>query len=223
MRFDRGREPAHRLERQRLRQPAAQPFGKRLEAAAEAEAAVGKRSDLGRIFFVAERTAKEQRQRNHADGRDVRSPIEQRRVDGDWQHDVQLFPVPLRRILQLRQRSAEHVLDDRHLARGRDDDAIGGEGAVARVWRVLVQFRHRRDDLPDETERRVDVERQQVLLGNRQHPRQPHAVDVARDERQARRVADLFQFVHAGQRLAAHVREPVDALAHQEFKRGDPR
>ena len=115
------------------------------------------------------------------------------------------------------------MLDDRDRAGGPDDDALGGQRAVARVGRVLVQLRHAGEDLMNEAEGRLDVERQQVLLRAGEHARQPDAGNTPRDERDLRAFADVLDVIHAREVLAAHVREAVDPFTDEELERRDRR
>src|SRR5207248_1489863 len=93
----------------------------------------------------------------------------------------------------------------------------------ARVGAVLGQLRHAGEDLMNEAEGRLDVERQQVLLRAGEHARQPDAGNTPRDERDLRAFADVLDVIHAREVLAAHVREAVDPFTDEELERRDRR
>ena len=77
------------------------------------------------------------RQGNSADLRDIGSRIEDRRSDRAWQRDGQLAPISGPRVAQLLERGAKHVFDDVETTGGREDEPLGGDGAVADVGRGI--------------------------------------------------------------------------------------
>ena len=81
-----------------------------------------------------------------------------------------------------------------------------------------MQFRHRAQELLHEIEGGFDVERQQVLLGDREHPREPYAGNGFRDDRQFGAVGHMLEIEHPRKAFAADMREPVDAFPDEEFE-----
>ena len=133
-----------------------------------------------------------------------------------------VFQVLLVRVMQLIERGAEHVLDDDEPRLRRDDDALGTDRAVADVRHLLMQERERVNELPDQAERRVGLDRQQPRFRERQNLRQPHARHVVGDDGQCGAgLADPLDAAHAAVVLRLERRQPADAIAQGEFKGRD--
>ncbi len=62
-------------------------------------------------------------------------------------------------------------------------ETLGRDQPVRDFARVLVQQGHRRHELTNQAERRVDVELQVPLVRDTQDVRQPRALDVVGDDR----------------------------------------
>src|SRR4029079_15225846 len=169
-------------------------------------------------FVLRDRPSQNERQRDHADLRDVGAPIELRRGDRHRQRNAKLLPVALRRVAELPQRRTEDMFDDYEIAVRCDDDALGGEGAMTDVGCIAVQFRHRAEELLDEIEGGLDVERQQVLLRDREHPRQSYARYGLGDDRQLGAVRHMLEIEHARKAFTAHMGAAVDAFPDQELE-----
>ena len=88
------------------------------------------------------------------------------------------------------------------------------------VARVLVEHGDRRHELPDQAERRVDVELQAALVRDAQDVGEPRALDVVRHNRERRggRHAAV-DAAHAGVVGVAEIRKARGALAQREFER----
>ncbi|PYR33672.1 MAG: hypothetical protein DMF93_24805 [Acidobacteria bacterium] len=226
MRVDRGRKRLTRIELQRAHDPRAQAGRQRLEAAARRNRP-RRRDDFAEPrgqLVVGERASEDQRERDGAELRDVRAMIERRGPARAGQRHAQLLPVAFARELQLAERGAEHVLDH-HDARGRrDDDPLGRDRAVRDVARLFVQHRHRGHDLPQQAERRVDVERHGRMLGEREHLGEAHAGgDVGDEDERRRRILEPFDAADVRVAAVPERAQMADALAQRELEGGDRR
>ena len=177
---------------------------------------------MHRILVIAQRPAENQRERDDANLRDVGAMIEMRRPRRSWQRDAEVFPVLLVREAKLLERRAHHVFDDDEPRVRADDDALRRNRAVRGVSRVLVQHGHRRHKLPDQAQRRVDVEREVRELGNCDQIRQAHARRVLGHERQGRSlIVQSIDAANAREIGMAEVREAAHTLAQRELERGN--
>jgi len=114
------------------------------------------------------------------------------------------------------------VLDDDQASVRRDDDAFGTERAVRRVGRLLVERRHRGDELPDEAQGRIAVEHDVVFRGRGEKLGDAHARLRIGDERQrASGIAQTLDGADLGKVWMTETRESADALAECEFERGN--
>ncbi len=77
------------------------------------------------------------------------------------------------------------MLHDHQSRVRRHHEALGRNQPVRDLAGVLVQQRHRRHELPDEAERRVDVELKAPLVRDAQDVREPRPLDVVRDDGEA--------------------------------------
>src|SRR5262249_12769618 len=137
-----------------------------------------------------------------------------------WQRDAELAPVALARIPKLLQRGAEHVLDGDQLAVGRDDEALRTDRAVRHLARALVKGGDGGDQLPDETQRRGDVEAEAALLRVEQQLRKADAVHPIRDDRERGiAIAQSFNGAGASELFVAEDREAAHPLAERELER----
>ena len=123
--------------------------------------------------------------------------------------------------LQLLERRAEHVLHDHETRVRPDDDPLRREGAVARVGRGLVKQGDGGHELSNETERGVDVERKQDLLGIRQHAGQANAGHVVGHDRPASMRLAALDVAHVRETGRAKLCEAGDAFAKQELEGRD--
>ena len=124
---------------------------------------------------------------------------------------------------QLAERCTEDVFDHHEIAVRCDDDAFGGKSPMTGVRCIVVQFRHRAEQLLSEIEGGLDIEWQQVLLGHREHPREPDAGDRLGDDRQFGPLRDVLEVEHAREVVAAHMGQLVDAFSEEELERWNRR
>ena len=100
----------------------------------------------------------------------------------------------------------------------------GVERAVPDRRHLVVQRRHRGHELSDETQRGVDFERQQVLLGDGQNRRERAHRHAVRDDHELGAV--LAKSLHAANAREAGVLEAderVDAFTERRLERAAPR
>ena len=124
------------------------------------------------------------------------------------------------RVAELFHRSAQHVVDHHQARVRRNDDSLRRQRAVPEGRHLVVQCRHRRHELTDQTERGVDFERQKLLLGDREHGRQPRARHTVRDDHELGGV--LPEALHAADARETGVLEAderVYAFAKCQFER----
>ena len=101
----------------------------------------------------------------------------------------------------------------------RDHETLGTDGSMGDLPRVLVHQGQSRHELPDQTQRSIDVERDPFPLGQRENLREPYTRRVLGHERKGR--TGVAQALHAADTSVtgvAKAREPADALAQREFK-----
>jgi len=89
---------------------------------------------------------------------------------------------------------------------------------VAGVGCIAVQFRHRAEELLHQIKGRLDVERQQVLLRDGEHPRQPDPGNSLGDDRQFGALRHVLEIEHPCKAVAADVGEAVDPFPDQELE-----
>ena len=118
---------------------------------------------------------------------------------------------------------SQDVLDNNEARIRGDDESLGAEGAVGHVARVFVEQRHGRDELPDQRERGVDVQRQLALFGKVENLRQTHAGDALGDERQRGAVLQAIDASDASVIRMTKIRQATDALAQCELERRNRR
>ena len=82
----------------------------------------------------------------------------------------------------------------------------------------LVQRRDRRNELPHDAERGVDVETDPVTLGNREHVREARAPRLIRDDCERRPALEPIDSPHACKAGMPELRELRDALAQGRFE-----
>ena len=145
--------------------------------------------------------------------------IEPRQARRSRQRDAKLLPVSGVREPKLLERCPHDIFDDDEMRLRRDHETLGGDGSVGNLPRVLVHQRHSRYELPDETQRSIDVERDPFPLGQCENLGEPYTRRAFGHERQRR--TGVAQAVHAADTSVtgvAKAREPADALAQCEFK-----
>ena len=146
--------------------------------------------------------------------------IEARQPGARRHGDAEVLPQPIAAELQLLDRGAEHVLDDDEPRVRRHDEPFGRQEAVRDVARVLVEHGDRRHELPNQAERRVDVELQAALVRDAQDVGEPRALDVVRHDRQRRGGRHpAVDAAHARVVGVAEIREARGALAQRELER----
>src|SRR5882762_3983389 len=95
--------------------------------------------------------------------------------------------------------------------------------AAPSVGCIVVQVRHPGDELMNQAECRVDVERKQVLLRHREHAREAHAGNPLGDDRELGAIARMLDVIDAGDVLAAHMCKAIQAFPEEELERWDGR
>ena len=154
------------IELQRLRQPVAHALRERLRDSRNGphRRRLYQIDEPFGVILRRQRTANDQRQGNSSHLRDISSRVEDRRSDRAWQCDGQLAPISGPRMAQLLECGAEHVFDNRQTAGRREDEPLGGDGAIADVGRGSMQRRGGRDQLTYQGANRVELGRNSALL-----------------------------------------------------------
>ncbi len=220
-RLDRRREGASRIQLQRAREPRAHARGKRLETASCRHGAdpLHDFRNSRRVIVVPQRTPENQREGDGAKLCDVGAAIEARRAGTRRHRDAEILPVVLAREQQLSEGRSEHMLDDDGARVRRDDDPLERKRTVADVGHLLVQHGDRLNELANDTERRVNLDGQQLLLGDGEKFRQPHTFDAIGHDRE--RAARLVDAAHVAVGRVAEAREPAGAFAQGELEGRD--
>jgi hypothetical protein len=89
---------------------------------------------------------------------------------------------------------------------------------MADIWRLVVENGDRMNELTQQAQRRVHLDRQQVRFCSFENCRQPHARDVVRHDLQARhRFPCPLHAVHAAEMLGLKISKPVRAIAKRRL------
>ena len=110
--------------------------------------------------------------------------IESRQACAGRHRDAEFLPQPIAAVLQLLDRRTEHVLEDDQPRVRRDDEALRRNQSMRHIAGVLVQHRDRWNQLPNEAERRVDIELELFFLRYAENVGQPRAFEVIRHDGQ---------------------------------------
>ena len=174
--FERGFERAARVELKGAGQPSPELVGDRLAATHHRvlRRRCQQRRQIAQVV-VAERTAEHERQGDDADLHDVGAMVQARGPRAGRHGHAQVLPQTLAAVRERLDGRAEDVLDQHHACVGRHQDALGRQRAVADVARVLMQHRHGRHDLAQQTQGGVDVEVEVEGVRDLENPRQPRA------------------------------------------------
>ena len=116
------------------------------------------------------------------------------------------------------------MLDNNQPRVGGHEEALGRNQAVRDIARIFVQHRDCRNQLPNEAERRVDVQVERALVRHAQDVGEPGAFDVIGHDGQRRRRP--HRTVHPPDAHVAgvpEVCEPRGALAQRELEGGHRR
>ena len=179
------------------------------------------RGHATRILVVADRPREQERQRNHADGSDVRALVEAHGTRRRRDRDPELPPQLAARQVEPLQGGAEDRVGHHEAAVGRDDEPLGRERAVGQPGRVAAERVDRRHELPQHghghTRRRVELARG----GPRQQARQPRAVRPLRQHvDRPRRAGDRADAMHPHERRVGERGEGGGALAQRRLEGG---
>ena len=211
-----------RIELQGAGEPAAQAVRQRLEAAARRYGPHRRHQfvEAQRELVVAERTTEYKCQRHDAELQRIGPGIEPgARLTGRHGH-AQFTPVALAREPQLLDRGAEHRLGNEEARLRRHDQPLGRQRPVRHVAHPLVKPRHAGDELPDEAEGRIDVERHTAGLRATEDRREAQAGHRIRDDGQHRVVADApFHPTHAHERRVTEAGKTPGPFAQSELER----
>ena len=93
---------------------------------------------------------------------------------------------------------AKHVLDEDEPRLRRDDDALGSNGAMTDIRHLLMQEREGVNQLADQAERGVGLNREQTRFRERENLRKTHALHVlGHDGEGGAGLANPFHAAHA--------------------------
>ena len=176
--------------------------------------------ELIRELVGFERTAEHQRERDESDARDIRTVIESWQARAGRHRDSEFLPEPIAAELKLLDRGRQHVLDDHEPRVRRDDQALRRDQTVRDFARVLVQQRHRRNELADQAQCSIDIELQISLVRDAQDVGEPRPFDVVGHDGESRsRHRDAIDPAHPRVVGVAEVREPRRTFAQRELER----
>ena len=212
------------IELERAADPFTQPVRQRLVAAPRRNRR-RRSQDIAKArgnLVVGQQASEDERQRDHAQLRDVGAMIEfrrARRCRRGWQRNPQLFPVTLRRVAQLLQRRTQYVLHDDGTGVRRDDDTFGADGTVRDIARTFVQRGDRRDDLLNQALCRVDVDRDRAPVIRGQKVGKSHAAREPGHHRQGGGgFAEAVDAANRGERIVPETGETARSLPQRKLE-----
>jgi hypothetical protein len=176
-----------RIQLERTIQPASQSGRQRLRVAAGVDRRSRRENvaDPCRILVVPQPATENQRKGGDPDLCDVGEMIEAWQTGDARQGDAQLGPVAFPRKKQLLERRSKYVFDDGQPSVGRDHEPFGTERPMRGIARSFVKDGNGRDELTDEAEGHVDVDRQPSLVGGIEQRGKPNAWRLVRCDGQS--------------------------------------